>query len=51
MQKNLAIDLEGVKGLLNGLGTEATQVDPAAFMDVSLLQDLEREGFFQAKNR
>ena len=51
LQKNLAVDPEGVKGLLNGLGTEATQVDPAAFMDVSLLQDLEREGFFQAKNR
>src|SRR5262245_17968307 len=51
LQKNLSIDLEGVKGLLNGLGSEAAQIDPAAFMDVSLLQDLDREGFFQAKNR
>src|SRR5262245_48236239 len=51
LQKNLTIDLEGVRGLLNGLGTEATRVDPAVFMDVSLLQDLDREGFFQAKNR
>src|SRR5262245_36429562 len=51
LQKNLTIDLEGLRGLLNGLGTEATQADPAVFMDVSLLQDLDREGFFQAKNR
>lgn len=51
LQKNLTIDLEGVKGLLNGLGSEATQVDPTAFIDISLLQDLDREGFFQAKNR
>ena len=51
LQKNLTIDLEGLRGLLNGLGTEATRVDPAVFMDVSLLQDLDREGFFQAKNR
>jgi NitT/TauT family transport system substrate-binding protein len=51
LQKNLTIDLEGLRGLLNGLGTETTRVDPAVFMDVSLLQDLDREGFFQAKNR
>ena len=51
LQKNLTIDLEGLRGLLNGLGTEATRVDPAVFMDVSLLQDLDREGFFQVKNR
>src|SRR5262249_51431667 len=51
LQKNLTVDLEGVKGLLNGLGSEATQVDPTAFIDISLLQDLDRQGFFQAKNR
>jgi len=51
LQKNLTIDLEGIKGLLNGLGSEATQVDPTAFIDISLLQDLDCEGFFQAKNR
>ena len=51
LQKNLNIDLEGVKGLLNGLGSQATQVDPTAFIDISLLKDLDREGFFQAKNR
>ena len=38
-------------GLLNGLGPEAAQVNPSAFIDVSLLQDLDREGFFQTKNR
>gem|GEM_PF-5153933 len=51
LQKNLTIDLEGIKGLLNGLGSEATQVDPTAFIDISLLRDLDRQGFFQAKNR
>ena len=51
LQKNLAVDPEGVKGLLNGLGPEAAQVNPGAFIDVSLLQDLDREGFFQTKNR
>jgi len=51
LQKNLKIDLEGVKGLLKGLGSEATQVDPTAFIDISLPRDLDREGFFQAKNR
>jgi NitT/TauT family transport system substrate-binding protein len=51
LQKNLTVDPESVKGLLNGLGTEATQANPAGFIDVSLLQDLDREGFFQAKNR
>ena len=51
LQKNLSIDLEGVKGLLDALGSEAAQVDAVAFLDVSLLQNLDREGFFQAKNR
>ena len=51
LQKNLAVDPEGVKGLLNGLGPEAAQVNPSAFIDASLLQDLDREGFFQTKNR
>ena len=51
LQKNLTIHLEGVRGLLNGLGSEATQVDPTAFIDISLLRDLDRQGFFQAKNR
>ena len=51
LQKNLTVDLEGVKGLLKCLGSEATQVDPTAFIDISLLQDLDRQGFFQAKNR
>jgi NitT/TauT family transport system substrate-binding protein len=51
LQRNLAIDLEGVKGLLKGLGAEATGVNPSGFVDASLLQELEREGFFQTKGR
>jgi NitT/TauT family transport system substrate-binding protein len=51
LQKNLTVDLEGVKGLLQGLGAEAAQANPASFIDVSLLQDLDREGFFQGKGR
>ena len=51
LQKNIMVDLEGVKGLLKGLGAEAAQANPASFIDVSLLQDLDRESFFQAGGR
>jgi NitT/TauT family transport system substrate-binding protein len=51
LQKNLSIDLEGVKGLLKALGSEAAETSPATFVDASLLQQLEREGFFQTKTR
>jgi len=51
LQKNISIDLEGVKGLLKGLGTEAAAANPTSFVDTSLLQELEREGFFQTKSR
>jgi len=51
LQTNISIDLEGVKGLLKGLGTEAAGANPTSFVDTSLLQELEREGFFQTKSR
>ena len=51
LQKNIGIDLEGVKGLLKGLGSEAAGANPNSFVDTSLLQELEREGFFQTKSR
>ena len=51
LQKNIMVDLEGVKGLLKGLGAEPAQANPASFIDVSLLQDLDRESFFQAGGR
>jgi hypothetical protein len=37
--------------LLKGLGSEAAGANPASFVDASLVQDLEREGFFQQKSR
>jgi ABC-type nitrate/sulfonate/bicarbonate transport system substrate-binding protein len=51
LQKSISVDLEGVKGLLKGLGSEAAGANPASFVDASLVQDLEREGFFQQKSR
>ena len=51
LQANIAVDLESVKGLLKGLGSEAAGANPASFVDASLMQDLEREGFFQTRTR
>ena len=51
LQKNIAVDLEGVKGLLKGLGSEAAGANPASFVDLSLVQELEKEPTFQPKNR
>ena len=50
LQKTINVDLESVKGLLKGLGSEATGANPASFVDESLVQELEKEGFFQKKN-
>ena len=38
-----------MKDLLNGLGSEAGGANPASFVDASLMQDSEKEGFFQQK--
>ena len=46
LQSNINVDLEGIKGLLKGLGSEAAGVKPATFADLSLVEQLEREGFF-----
>jgi NitT/TauT family transport system substrate-binding protein len=51
LQKNIAVDLEGVKGLLKGLGSEAAGANPASFVDLSLVQELEKEAAFQPKSR
>lgn len=51
LQKNIAVDLEGVKGLLKGLGSEAAGANPASFVDLSLVQELEKEAALQPKNR
>lgn len=51
LQKTINVDLESVKGLLKGLGNEAGGANSTSFVDSSLIGELEREGFFQAKNR
>ena len=51
LQKTIKVDLDSVKGLLKGLGSEAAGATPASFVDASLVQELEKEGFFQKKNQ
>jgi ABC-type nitrate/sulfonate/bicarbonate transport system substrate-binding protein len=50
LPKTINVDIEGVKGLLKGLGSEAAGANPEAFVDASLMQDLEKQGGFN-KNR
>ena len=47
LQNTIQVDLDGVRGLLKGLGSEAAGANPATFVDASLVQELEKEGFFQ----
>jgi ABC-type nitrate/sulfonate/bicarbonate transport system substrate-binding protein len=47
LQKDISIDRESVKGLLKALGSEAEEAGPARFIDASLIEQLEREGFFR----
>jgi ABC-type nitrate/sulfonate/bicarbonate transport system substrate-binding protein len=42
LPKSVAVDLDGVKGLLKGLGTEAAGANPATFVDATLVRELER---------
>jgi NitT/TauT family transport system substrate-binding protein len=49
LQKTINVDLEGVRQLLRTLGKEAAGASPANFVDASLVQELEKEGFFQKK--
>ena len=51
LQPNIDVDLEGIKGLLKGLGSEAVGANPATFVDLSLIEQLEREGFLSARGR
>jgi ABC-type nitrate/sulfonate/bicarbonate transport system substrate-binding protein len=41
LPKSIAVDLEGVRGLLKGLGSEGAGANPASFVDASLVQELE----------
>jgi hypothetical protein len=43
--------LENVRQLLKTLGKEAADTNASQFVDPSLVQELEREGLFQSKNR
>lgn len=43
LPKSIAVDLESVKGLLKGLGSEAAGANPASFVDASLVQELEKD--------
>ena len=45
LPKSIAVDLESVKGLLKGLGGEAAGANPTSFIDASLVQELENDGF------
>ncbi len=51
LQKSISVDLEGVKGLLKGLGSEAAGANPASFVDASLVQEFEKDLSFQQRNR
>lgn len=50
MQKTINVDLEGVRQLLKTLGKEAAGANASQFIDPSLVQELEKEGFFQKKS-
>lgn len=51
LQPDINVDIDGIKGLLKGLGSEAVGANPATFVDLSLIEQLEREGFFSARGR
>jgi ABC-type nitrate/sulfonate/bicarbonate transport system substrate-binding protein len=51
LPKTINVDLEGVRGLLKGLGNEAAGVNAESFVDDTLLQELDRESPLQQKNR
>ena len=47
LQKNIRVELDGVAQLMKSLGKEAAAANPASFVDASLIEELEREGFFR----
>jgi ABC-type nitrate/sulfonate/bicarbonate transport system substrate-binding protein len=51
LQKSIGVDLESVKGLLKGLGSEAAGANPSSFVDASLVPELEKDLSFQQRNR
>jgi NitT/TauT family transport system substrate-binding protein len=51
LQKNIHVELDGVAQLMKSLGKEAASANPASFVDASLVEELERDGFFKEKAR
>jgi ABC-type nitrate/sulfonate/bicarbonate transport system substrate-binding protein len=51
LQKTINVDLEGVRQLLKHIGKDAAGANAGQFVDASLVQELEKEGFFQQKSR
>jgi len=51
LQKSIQVDLAGVRQLLRSLGKETANSNPGQFVDASLIQELEKEGFMQQKAR
>jgi hypothetical protein len=47
----LFIYLAALAHLMKNLGKEAGAANPASVVDASLVQELERDGFFKEKNR
>ena len=44
LQKSIHVDLEGVRQLLKHIGKEAAGVNPASFVDATLVQEIEKGG-------
>jgi NitT/TauT family transport system substrate-binding protein len=51
LQKNIQVDLDGVAQLIRSLGKEAAGAKPALVVDATLIEELEREGFFKQNAR
>jgi ABC-type nitrate/sulfonate/bicarbonate transport system substrate-binding protein len=51
LQKTIHVDVDGVAQLMKSLGKEAAIANPASVIDASLVQELERDGFFKEKGR
>jgi ABC-type nitrate/sulfonate/bicarbonate transport system substrate-binding protein len=51
LQKTINVDLDGVRQLLKHIGKDAAGANAASFVDASLVQELEKDGFFQQKAR
>ena len=51
LQKSINVDLDGVGQLLKHIGKDAAGANGSQFVDPSLVQELEKEAFFQKKSQ